>query len=103
MFDFRFNIPTPFSESGSRKRFHNSAVRAIDFSHKITPKNDHFRKIFVWKEPYFAPPPFRKAIRHALDLWSEVIELDFYEVSNTSLHALIQFEYGINFTDASNG
>src|SRR5687768_11458691 len=52
MFDFRFNTPTPFPESGSRKRFHILAVRAIDFSHKITPKNDHFRKKFcVWKGP----------------------------------------------------
>ena len=45
----------------------------------------------------------RQAIRHALDLWSEVIELDFYEVSNTSLRALIQFKYGVNFRDSSIG
>ena len=29
MFDFRFNTH-PFPESGSRKRFHDSGVRAID-------------------------------------------------------------------------
>ena len=45
MFDFRFNIPTPFPESGSRKRFHASGMRGIDFSHKITPKNVLFTKI----------------------------------------------------------
>ena len=37
MFDFRFNTPTPFPESRSRKRFHASGMRGIDFSHKITP------------------------------------------------------------------
>jgi hypothetical protein len=38
MFDFRFNTLTPFPESGSRKHFHASRVRAIDFSHKIIPR-----------------------------------------------------------------
>ena len=46
MFDFRFNIPSPFPESGSRKRFHNSAVRAIGFSHDIIPKNMILKKKF---------------------------------------------------------
>ena len=46
MFDFRFNTPTPFPESGSRKRFHASGMRGIDFSHKITPRNVFFTKIF---------------------------------------------------------
>ena len=44
MFDFRFNTPTPFPESGSRKRFHASGMRGIDFSHKITPKNVFLQK-----------------------------------------------------------
>jgi hypothetical protein len=43
MFDFRFNTPAPFPESGSRKRFHASG---IDFSHKITPRNVFFTTIF---------------------------------------------------------
>ena len=33
-----------FPESGSGKHFHASAMRAIDFSHDFTPKNDLFRK-----------------------------------------------------------
>src|SRR5688572_11803638 len=37
MFDFRFNTPTPFPESGSGKHFQDSGMRGIDFSHKITP------------------------------------------------------------------
>jgi hypothetical protein len=45
MFDFRFNTPTPFPESGSRKRFHASGMRGIDFSHKITPRKVIFAKI----------------------------------------------------------
>ena len=56
MFDFRFNTPTPFPESGSRMRFHILAVRAIDFSHKITPKNDHFRKKFFHEIVYIYTP-----------------------------------------------
>src|SRR3954454_4810275 len=45
MFDFRFNTPTPFPESGSRKHFHTSGMRAIDFSHKVTPRKVIFAKI----------------------------------------------------------
>ena len=45
MFDFRFNTH-PFHESGSRKRFHAPGIRGIDFSHKITPSNVFFTKIF---------------------------------------------------------
>src|SRR6185503_16625428 len=52
MFDFRFNTPTPFPESGSRKRFHALGMRGIDFSHKITPKNVFFTKIF--KKKFFS-------------------------------------------------
>src|SRR3954465_230558 len=58
MFDFRFNTPTPFPESGSRKRFHGPGMRGIDFSHKITP-----RKVFFlnWRKKFsasiFSPPP----------------------------------------------
>jgi hypothetical protein len=44
--DFRFNTPTPFPESGSRKRLHASEMRGIDFSHNITPRNVFFTKIF---------------------------------------------------------
>ena len=45
---FRFNIHTTFPESGSRKRFHVTEMRAIDSSHKITPiwvlfRKKHFR------------------------------------------------------------
>jgi hypothetical protein len=40
VFAFRFNTPTTFPESGSRKRFHALEIRAIDSPHKITPKND---------------------------------------------------------------
>ena len=64
MFDFRFNTPTPFPESWSSKRFHASGMRGIDFSHKITPKNVFFTKIF--KKKFFSenglrlsPPPFK--------------------------------------------
>ena len=52
MFDFRFNTPTIFPESGSRKRFHVSGMRAIDFSHKITSRKVIFaqiKKIFLQK------------------------------------------------------
>ena len=50
MFDFRFNTPNPFPESGSRKRFHASGMRGIDFSHKITPRNVFFTKIHFFKK-----------------------------------------------------
>ena len=46
MFDFRFNTPTSFPESGSKKRFHASGVRAIDSPHKIAPKGYLLKKIF---------------------------------------------------------
>jgi hypothetical protein len=36
-----------FPESESGKHFYASAMRAIDFSHDLTPKNDLFRKIFL--------------------------------------------------------
>src|SRR5207253_5600769 len=45
MFDFRVNTPTPFPESGSRRRCHASRMRGIDFSHKITPRKVIFAKI----------------------------------------------------------
>ena len=60
MIDFRFNTPTPFPESGSRKRFHASGMRGIDFSHKITPRNAFFtkiKKIFLENGPQLLPPP----------------------------------------------
>jgi hypothetical protein len=37
MLDFRFNTHSYFPESGSRKHFHASGMRAIDFSHDFTP------------------------------------------------------------------
>jgi hypothetical protein len=43
-FDFRFNTHIYFPESGSRKHFYASGMRAIDFSHKITPRNVIFLK-----------------------------------------------------------
>ena len=62
MFDFRFNTPTPFPESGSRKRFHASGMRGIDFSHKITPRNVFFTKIFkkiFFRDPAMIVTPFK--------------------------------------------
>ena len=44
IFDFRFNTHIYFPESGSRKHFYASGMRAIDFSHKITPRNVIFLK-----------------------------------------------------------
>src|SRR4051812_19800236 len=57
MFDFRFNIPTIFPESGSRKHFHASGVRAIYFSHFFTPRNAISKKFF-WSrsDPKVVPP-----------------------------------------------
>jgi len=46
MFDFRFNTPTTFPESGSGKRFQGSGMRAIDSSHKIRGSRVIFRKKF---------------------------------------------------------
>ena len=43
-FDFRFNTPTTFPESGSRKHFHASGMRAIDLSPRNYPKKSVFRK-----------------------------------------------------------
>jgi hypothetical protein len=57
MFDFRFNTPTPFPESGSRKRFLASRMRGIDFLHKITPRNVFFTKIFSENGLRLSPPP----------------------------------------------
>src|SRR6185312_5842245 len=37
MLDFHFNTHIYFPESGSRKHFHASGMRAIDFSHDFTP------------------------------------------------------------------
>jgi hypothetical protein len=45
-FDFRFNTPTTFPESGSRKHFHNSGMSAIDSPHKIRGSKIIFRKNF---------------------------------------------------------
>ena len=60
MFDFRFNTPTPFPESESRKRFHASGMRGIDFSHKNTPtrviSEKIMKKIFVDLVAMFCPP-----------------------------------------------
>ena len=44
MFDFRFNTPTTFPESRSRKHFHASRMRAIDSPHKIRGNKVIFRK-----------------------------------------------------------
>jgi hypothetical protein len=46
MLDFRFNTHSYFPESGSRKRFQASRMRAIDFSHEITPRNMILREKF---------------------------------------------------------
>ena len=43
-FDFRFNTHIYFPESGSRKHFHASGMRAIDFSHDFTPNSVIFVK-----------------------------------------------------------
>ena len=54
-FDFRFNTHIYFPESGSRKRFQGSGMRAIDFSQKITPRRSLVKKIFYpalsWTPP----------------------------------------------------
>ena len=47
MFDFRFNTPTTFPESGPRKRFHASGMRAIDFRIKLPLEGHLFKKIFL--------------------------------------------------------
>src|SRR6185437_2600282 len=44
--DFRFNTHSYFPESGSRKRFHASGMRAIDSPHEITPRNMILREKF---------------------------------------------------------
>jgi hypothetical protein len=46
MLDFRFNTHSYFPESGSRKHFQASEMRAIDSSHEITPKNMILREKF---------------------------------------------------------
>src|SRR3569833_814013 len=43
--DFRFNTHIYFPESGSRKRFQGSGMRAIDSPHKITPRRSLVNKI----------------------------------------------------------
>ena len=54
MFNFRFNTPTSFPESVSRKRFHASGMPGIDFSHKITPIKVFFFKFE--KKNFFGDP-----------------------------------------------
>jgi hypothetical protein len=44
---FAFSKTQFFPESGSRKHFRASAMRAIDVSHDFTPKNDLFKKNFL--------------------------------------------------------
>src|SRR6185437_8369344 len=59
MFDSRFNTPTIFPESGSRKHFHASGVRAIDFSHFFTPRTAISKKFFFGRDltlKWFPPP-----------------------------------------------
>ena len=63
MFDFCFNTPTPFPESGSRKRFHASGMRGIDFSHKITPRNVFFTKNFFGERVAIATPPLNSLLQ----------------------------------------
>ena len=64
MLYFRFNTLTPFPESGSRKHFHASGMRGIDFSHKITPRNMFFQQKNF--SPRISgkshPPPLRKMV-----------------------------------------
>ena len=48
-FDFRFNTHIYFPESGSRKHFHVSGMRAIDFS----PRNYHKKSVFRRKSEIF--------------------------------------------------
>src|SRR3569833_2820180 len=65
MFDFRFNTPTPFPESGSRKHFYALGMRGIDFSHKITPRKVIFAKIkknFFSKVLLQSLPPLKNNI-----------------------------------------
>src|SRR3954447_19580741 len=61
IFYFRFNTPTPFTESGSRKRFHVSGMRAIDFSHQIPPNRVIFTKKFCFSQMVAkCSPPLKK-------------------------------------------
>jgi hypothetical protein len=53
IFDFRVNKPNPFPES--RKRFHASEMRSIDFPHKITPIWVIFSKKFLVPKNFFGP------------------------------------------------
>ena len=55
MFDFHFNTPTPFPESGSRKHFHVSGMRAIDFSHDFLYRL-FWQKNFRRMTPKWVPP-----------------------------------------------
>jgi hypothetical protein len=59
-FDFRVNTPNPFPESGSRKRFHASGMRAIDFLHKITLIWVIFSKQIFWSQKIFRTPKITK-------------------------------------------
>ena len=53
-----FNTLTQFPESGPRKHFHASGMRAIDSPHKITRKKSLFeRKNFSTEiDPRLSPP-----------------------------------------------
>jgi hypothetical protein len=54
-FNCRVNTPIPFPESGSRKYFHASGMRAIISLHKITPIWFCLGKIF-WSQKNFSRP-----------------------------------------------
>src|SRR3569623_3312950 len=66
IFDFLFNTSTPFPESGSRKRFHVSGMRGIDFSHKITSRNVFFTKIFFGEQNPIVTPSLKNSIARNL-------------------------------------
>ena len=50
-FDFRFNTHIYFPESGSRKHFHVSGMRAIDFRMILPLKMIFLEKFFTWISP----------------------------------------------------
>ena len=57
--DFRFNRHSYFAESGSRKHFYASGMRAIDFSHDVTPYIGCFGKKISIENDLLSDPFFK--------------------------------------------
>src|SRR6185437_16665412 len=58
IFDFRFNTHIYFPESGSRKRFHASEIRAIDFRIKLPLEKSFLQK---FKKNFFCKKLLEKS------------------------------------------